>query len=796
MRTPRALANRLRRRGRFPKIKIPRDAEPEPPVPSETQIEVDMRSRGGTIAFDLSDDKWMRDPDAFWREFKHTGQILVPKDFRKWLIGQEEMVEELMLNLEEWVRKLKDIEVLERSGKADDKNAMKKFLRERPGPYLALPGEPGTGKSLLIKIGNQQLKPLYKKYDIHLNDVLLVPNPIDPKRPKVRYVPSPMGKEIVRTAEYASSMQGAKIKIIRSFLGFVMLIGVLMILTSMMLMVYITIYLPPDIAWFRASGTWLQWLLYGMLLLVFPLMVLAIMGMSGSSIGGIRKTGGAHLNSIPNLVVDNSGDPDLFVDVTSTNASSFFGAVQHDPYQSGGLGTGFHQRMQAGVIHHADKKMMYFDEFMNFLQNEKLVTEFLTPMEDGMYPIRGREWSGSEGNASLAGQTDTPLSTQFMIVAAMNYNAIPLLNHYTPLRDRFYYGNIKKSEDEIPDTPQNRIKIAQFLADETYRFKVPPLCSEAVRLVINHMRRRASSATYLKLQMRAYIQDIKKGGQLVWAKKPLSKLCPCGLEGEYQHAEHIYLAINKYAKPLEMQILDDRIRKRKPYMITQVKGKKVGVVNGLVVIGDPSVGQATGDVTEVASWARKLRDDEPRGDGKWNFVMTGVPQDSKDTWMANSIMTVITTINRLYGISLAKDYYTHVSFLQTDPKSVDGPSAGITMTLSLMSWLGDPRLPADERRRVPMRLDIPVTGTVENLGADDGTWGEEERGDVRVGPIGGVFEKGYGALKLGASGIVIPDENYNASFFDDFVFSALKVQHAGSVLGYFDLLRADRGVDA
>jgi predicted ATP-dependent protease len=408
-----------------------------------------------------------------------------------------------------------------------------------------------------------------------------------------------------------------------------------------------------------------------------------------------------------------------------------------------------------------------------------------------MYPIQGREWMGSEGNASLAGQTDTPLSCQFMIVAAMNYNAIPMLNKYPMLRDRFYYGNIKKSEDEILDTPQNRIKIAQFLADETYRFKVPPLCAEAVKLVINHMRRRASSATYLKLQMRAYIQDIKKGGQLVWAKKELSKQCPCGLVGEYQHAEHIYMAINQYALPLEMQILDDHILKHKPYRITEMKGSKIGVINGLVVMGDPTLGQATGDVAEVASWIRKLREDEPRGDGKWNFVLTGAPQDSKDTWISNSIMTVQTTINRLYSINLVKDYYVHIAFIQSDPKAMDGPSAGITMTLSLMSWLGDPRLPADKRTRVPMRLDTPVTGTVENLGMGE-EWDDAQRGDVRVGPIGGVFEKAYGAMKLGAAGVIIPEENFNAAFFDDFVFSKLKVQHAGSVLGYFDLLRADK----
>jgi len=112
--------------------------------------------------FDLTGDYWLEHPEEFWREFKHTGEILVPKDFEKWLIGQERMKEEFFLNLEEWVRKMRDIQNLRDKGEADDKDFMRRFLKERPGPYLLYIGEPGTGKSLLIKIANNKLKELYK----------------------------------------------------------------------------------------------------------------------------------------------------------------------------------------------------------------------------------------------------------------------------------------------------------------------------------------------------------------------------------------------------------------------------------------------------------------------------------------------------------------------------------------------------------------------------------------------------------------------------------------------------------
>ena len=112
------------------------------------------------------------------------------------------------------------------------------------------------------------------------------------------------------------------------------------------------------------------------------------------------------------------------------------------------------------------------------------------------------------------------------------------------------------------------------------------------------------------------------------------------------------------------------------------------------------------------------------------------------------------------------------------------------MTLAIMSILGDPRLPKKERKPVPMRLDYPVTGTVENLGTEGLL--DRTDGDVKVGPIGGVFEKAYGAKKHGAKGVIIPDENYEASWFDSPLYSEIDVKHAGTVLAYFDMLRGDK----
>lgn len=745
-------------------------------------IDMDKRNANETVVFDLSDEKWFQDPERFWREFKHTGQILVPKDFEKWLIGQDRMKEEFFLNLEEWVRKMKDIQTLRSSGKMDDKDVMKAFLKERPGPYLLYIGQPGTGKSLLIKIANKKLKELYAKYGIKLQDVLLTKNPLDRQKPLVKYTPAGMGKRVVYTAEYLNEKTNLKSSIIRGMLTFLMVMGALALMTAVFMLIYVNWAYDPEAAWWFASGAYFQWIILGLFLLVFPMLVLGLGGRGGGLGSAVSKPG---MEDIPAMVVDNGGDPDLFVDMTQGNSAQMYGSIQHDPYQSGGLGTPTHHRMQAGAIHKADGKILYADEIKNFLLNEQIVIEFLTPLENGSYPIRGRGWAGSEGNASLAGETKTPIDAAFFLIAAGNFDALPALNRFPALRNRFHYGNIVMAEDEIPHSTENEIKIAQFLADEAFRFAAPNLCVEAVRLVIGHSRRKASSANKMKLQMRPYIQDIKKAAQLVWidhaGARDVSD-CGCGIvQRNMIHSTDMIKTIDDYARPIEQQILDAHVERVRPFKLISTVGQQIGYVNGLVVVSNSESDEGrTGDVVAVSAWLRKV-DDPKRAD----FIVTGAPTEHKDTWIANSIRTVRTSIYNMYGIDITKEYYVQIAFLQSDPRGMDGPSAGITMTLALMSRLGDPRLPEEKRVPVPIRRDTAVTGTVENI--DETSYGLN---DVKVGPIGGVFEKVYGAKKWGVKRVLIPQENMDNTYFDRFN-KGIIVRGAQTVLQYFDLIRGD-----
>jgi ATP-dependent Lon protease len=66
---------------------------------------------------------------------------------------------------------------------------------------------------------------------------------------------------------------------------------------------------------------------------------------------------------------------------------------------------------------------------------------------------------------------------------------------------------------------------------------------------------------------------------------------------------------------------------------------------------------------------------------------------------------------------------------------IDGPSAGVAITLALVSCL----------LQRPLRQDIAVTGEVSIQG--------------KVKEVGGIFEKIYGAKQAGIKEVFIPQEN-------------------------------------
>jgi ATP-dependent Lon protease len=112
--------------------------------------------------------------------------------------------------------------------------------------------------------------------------------------------------------------------------------------------------------------------------------------------------------------------------------------------------------------------------------------------------------------------------------------------------------------------------------------------------------------------------------------------------------------------------------------------------------------------------------------GRLRFNETAGSMTKDSVFNAASVVRLVT------GLDLA-DYDAHVNVIGGG--RIDGPSAGVAITLALISCL----------QNRPIRQNVAVTGEVSIQG--------------KVKAVGGVFEKIYGASQAGVKTVFIPKEN-------------------------------------
>lgn len=535
--------------------------------------------------------------------------------------------------------------------------------------HVLLIGEPGTGKSML-GMALAELLPKEK-----LVDTLAFYNPNDEHQPLIRTVPAGKGRDLVAKANI-QNMGFFKIQNI-------ILIGLL--IASMVMPWWARAHYQSDIM-FTA------FFLGGMLFLAAYVMFMGL---------GRKPFGNAKLES-PKIIVDNYGKKQApFWDATGAHAGALLGDVLHDPLQSGGLGTPAHERVIAGLIHKAHMGVLFVDEIATL--DPMTQQELLTALQEGKYSITGQ----SERSAGAMVRTE-PAPCNFILVAAGNMETVQKM--HPALRSRIRgYGYEIFMNDTIPDTAENREKIARFIAQEVARDKkIPHFNKDAVLAVIDDARRLANRKGHLTLRLRELGGIIRAAGDLAIEKN--SKLVK---------KEH-FTEAKKIARPLEQQIADKFIERKREYEIIVTEGKQTGRVNGLAVIGGG--GTFSGIILPIEAAV-----------GPWGKEKEIVATGKLGTIAKEAVKNVTPIVKKYFGTDI-KDYDIYVQFLQTY-EGVEGDSASIAVAIAIISALKD----------VPVKQDTAMTGSLS------------VRGEVL--PVGGVSAKVEAAIETGIKRIIVPKSN-------------------------------------
>jgi Lon-like ATP-dependent protease len=696
----------------------------------------------------MSEKNFGKDTEEWkWSSFESTEGFPVSSLLMDWVIGQDRAIEECKLCIDEWTHKLLWLKEKEWWKAFQDPYAKKPQAKDMipAGPFVFLVGDAGTGKSLIGRAMAGYMDSIYKNNKITLFDILAWKNADIPAEPLVSIHNSPEGKAIFRK-EYKKSQKKSRLKKWGMRLASALMVGFGgTIFGTGLYQIWFSMNVGMSFA--SALSMWTSLLVAGGGLMFSGIFINFLGRMLGAVGGnGNKGIGGAISTDAPKLIVDNSSCKAPFVDATGHGSAQLFGSVAWDPYQTGGLGTPEHQRVTAGDIHRANMGVLFIDEIKNLAGHEAVT--LLTVLEDGQLPITLRgQFRGSETSA-MAVSTE-PVPAMFFFMAAGNLDSLPEMHH--ALLDRIQgYGRIIYMNDDMPNNVNNRRKIVQFIAQEVKRFHLLPFSRDACLAIIDEFRKKSGKIRMLSCKFRPMIGIIKTASVL--AKNDNKSIVT---------ADYIQSAICDHCKTVGKQILERAVEREKEYRVVNPKDTpKIGLIHGLAVQSDCS-DEMIGSVCAIKASMQSVRKDG-------EFIVTGVEAEAKDSWVQDSIRKVRTVIAKKYGIGAVRHHNFHIDFTQSN--KIDGPSAGITMTLALVSLL----------EKKPIRQDVAVTGEI-NIDVE---------GTIKVTPIGGAYEKARAAESLGFKEVVVPKKNFNLDITpSDF---SIKISHGETLEDYMKVCLVDQ----
>jgi len=334
----------------------------------------------------------------------------------------------------------------------------------------------------------------------------------------------------------------------------------------------------------------------------------------------------------------------------------------------------------------------------------------LTALQEGKFSITGQ----SERSSGAMVKSEA-VPCDFILVCAGNLDAIQGM--HPALRSRIRgYGYEVFMRSTMPDTPENRMKLIRFVAQEVSKDKkIPHFDRKAVGEIIKEAQRRAGRHGRLTLRLRELGGLVRVAGDIAREKqRPLV-------------TAEMVVAAKRIARSLEQQIADRYLESRKEYKTFITEGDEIGVVNGLAALNtESSMAEFSGIVLPIVA---EVTPAQTKSGGR--IIATG-----KLGEIAKEAVQNVSALVKKYTGEDISNHDVHVQFIGTY-EGVEGDSASISVATAVISAFED----------VPVDQTLAMTGSLSVRG--------------QVLPVGGVTAKIEAACEAGLKRVLIPKANMN-----------------------------------
>jgi Lon-like ATP-dependent protease len=543
--------------------------------------------------------------------------------------------------------------------------------------HLLLIGDPGTGKSMIAKAMSEMLPPE------KLSDVLTYHNAKDPNQPNILTVDAGKGPEVIVDMRRRARRK----KIVGKTIEWTLIIAIL-----------------GGGLWFFLEKEQWESLMFSFLVVLFLFMI-------------FKQRKDPVMFAVPKLLMGHDPKKEThaaYVDATGSHAGALLGDVRHDPFQSGGLETPTHERVEIGAIHRAHKGILFIDE-INVLRLDSQQA-LLTAMQDRQFAIVGQ----SETSSGAMVRTG-PVPCEFILVAAGNLDAVqpPDGSHkgmHPALRSRIRgYGYEVYVNNAMVDDHENRMKLCRFVAQEVQRDgRIPHFERDAIAETILEAQRRSGQRGKLTLRLRELGGLVRTAGDIAQG------------QGRNAVTADDVRAAKRLSRSLEQQIVEQALESRRRSDAVRPAGELVGLAAGSGLVGTGEVGEPAGLVVPIAS---AVTPPLSRSGGRIAFgggietsakVQTELVEALLKTFAGESVM--------------GKDIHVQ-SVVQQE--GVDANASGLAMAVSALSALDG----------VQVRQDTVLIGALT------------VSGELR--PVRGVTQQIESAVDAGYGRAVVPEANRN-----------------------------------